>query len=119
MLFKLDFANNTILSCLFFFFLIIDLYLLILAVITQIFNPTAELLIPTRIPTKEGKSEMETHPVTPQTKKVNFQYNSKPTKLFMFFTHQFILVYFFNEIIFCFIYTFQSKFLSDVFFSHD
>ena len=85
MLFNLDFANNTILSCLFFFFLIIDLYLLILAVITQIFNPTAELLIPTRIPTKEAKSEMETHPVTLQTKKINFQYNSKPNKTFYAF----------------------------------
>ena len=48
MLFNLDFANNTILSCFFFlfFFLIIVLYFLILG-----------------IPTKEAKAEMETHPV--------------------------------------------------------
>ena len=54
MLYNLDFPNNTILSCSFFFFLIFDLYFLI-----QI----AELVIPTGIPTKEAKAEMETHPV--------------------------------------------------------
>ena len=63
MLFNLDFANNTIFSCFFFFFLIIDLYFLIPVVITQIFNPFAELVIPIGIPTKEAKVEMETHPV--------------------------------------------------------
>ena len=63
MLFHLDFANNTILSCFFSFFLIIDLYFLIPAVITQIFNPVAELVIPIGIPTKEAKAEIETHPV--------------------------------------------------------
>ena len=64
MLFNLDFANNTILLGFFFFFLIIDLYFLIAAVITQIFNPIAELVIPIGIPTKEAKTEMETLPVT-------------------------------------------------------
>ena len=45
---------------LFFFFLfIIDLYFLILAVITQIFNPNAELVIPITIPTYEAKAEMK------------------------------------------------------------
>ena len=63
MLVNLDFANNIILSCFFFFSLIIDLYSLIPAVIAQILNPVAELVIPTRIPTKEEKAEMETHPV--------------------------------------------------------
>ena len=63
MLFNLDFANKTILSCFFFFFLIIDFYFLIPAVIAQIFNPIAELVIPIGIPTKEAKAEMETHPV--------------------------------------------------------
>ena len=62
-LFNLDFANNNILSSLFFFFLIIDLYFVILAVITQIYNPIAELVIPIGIPAKEVKAEMETHPV--------------------------------------------------------
>ena len=44
-------------------FLIIDLYFLIPAAVTQIFNPTAELVILRGIPAKEAKAEMETHPV--------------------------------------------------------
>ena len=56
MLFNLDFANNTILSCFFFFFLIIDLYFLIPAVILQIFNHIAEATTPIRIPSKEAKA---------------------------------------------------------------
>ena len=56
MLFNLDYLNNTILPCFFFFFLIIDLYFLIPAIIAQIFNPIAELAIPTGIPvTAEAK----------------------------------------------------------------
>ena len=62
MLFNLDFAYNTILSCFFFFFLIIDLYFLIPTVIVQIFNPVVEFVIPI-IPLKEANAEMETHPV--------------------------------------------------------
>ena len=46
MLFNLDFASNTILSCFVFVSLIIDLYFSIPAAIAKIFNPTAELLIP-------------------------------------------------------------------------
>ena len=76
MLFNLDFVYNTSFSCFFFFFLIIDLYFLIPAVITQIFNPIVELAIPVGIPTKEAKAEMETHPV------IVDQYNSKLYKLF-------------------------------------
>ena len=68
MLFNLDFANNTILSCFFFFFLNIDLYFIILAVIAHIFNPIVELAIPIGIPTKEEKAEMETHPVVVEAK---------------------------------------------------
>ena len=52
----------------FFFFLIIDLYFLIPAVIAQIFNAVAELVIPIGIPTKEAKAEMETHPVIVEAK---------------------------------------------------
>ena len=37
------------------------------AVITQICNPIAELVIPIRIPTKETKAEVETHPVNVET----------------------------------------------------
>ena len=63
MWFNLDFANNTILSCYFFFFLIINLYFLIPAVITNIFNPIAELVILIGIPRKEVKAEIEIHEV--------------------------------------------------------
>ena len=63
-LFNLKFAADNILSCFFFFFLITDLYFLIPAVIIQIFNPIAELVIPIRILTRETKADMETHPIT-------------------------------------------------------
>ena len=66
MLPNLDFAKNTILSC--FFFLIIDLYFLIPAVIAQIFNPIAELVIPVVIPIKGAKTEIEIHPVNVEAK---------------------------------------------------
>ena len=46
------------------FFLIIDLYFLISGVITQIFNFTAELQIPTEIPPNKAKAKIEIHPVT-------------------------------------------------------
>ena len=59
MLFNFGLAKNTILSCFLFFFLIIDLYFLIPAVIAQIFNPIVELLIHIRIPTKEAKAEIQ------------------------------------------------------------
>ena len=59
-LFNLGFANDDILSCFFLFFLIIDLYLLILAVTTQNYNPIAELVIPIETLTKEATLEMET-----------------------------------------------------------
>ena len=58
MLFKLDFVNNTILSCFFFFLLIIDLDFLIPAVI---FNRIAKIIIPRGIPNKEAKADIEVH----------------------------------------------------------
>ena len=60
-LFNLDFANDNALLCFFFFFLIIDSYVLIPAVITQIFSPIAEFVVPTGTPTKEAKAEIEAH----------------------------------------------------------
>ena len=48
--------------CFFFLFLIIDLYFLNPAVITQIFNPIVELVVPIGIQTKEAKAEIKTHP---------------------------------------------------------
>ena len=41
-----------------------DLYFWIPAVITQLFDPIAEFVIPIGIATKEAKAEMETHPLT-------------------------------------------------------
>ena len=60
-LFSLVFANNTILSCSFFFFLIINLQFLIAAVTTQIFILTTEIALPTGIPTKEVKAGMKSY----------------------------------------------------------
>ena len=68
MLSNLDFANKTILSLLIFLFLIINLYFLITAIIAQIFNPIAELVIPIGIPIKEAKAEIEIQPVILEAK---------------------------------------------------
>ena len=57
---NLGFTSNTILSCFFFFFVIIDLYYLIPEVIEQIFNPIVELVIPIEIETNEVNAEIET-----------------------------------------------------------
>ena len=46
-----------------FFFLIVDLYVLVRAVFEQIFNPIAKLVIPIGIITKVAKEEMKTYPV--------------------------------------------------------
>ena len=62
--FNLNFTNDKILSCFFFFFLIIDLHLLIPAAITQIFNPISELVIPIGVLTKEAKAKREVRSVT-------------------------------------------------------
>ena len=67
MLFNLDFANNATLSC-FFFFSVIDLWFLFPAAILKIFNPIAELIIPTGIPIKEEKAEVEIHSVIVEAK---------------------------------------------------
>ena len=45
-----------------------DLYFLIPAVLTQIFNPITELINPIGIPTRESKAEMEMHPATAEIK---------------------------------------------------
>ena len=68
MLFNLDFASNTILSCFFFFLVNIGLYFLYHAGIIQNFNPTAEFVIPLGIPTKEAKVETEKNPLTIEIK---------------------------------------------------
>ena len=71
--FNLVFASNTILSCFFLFFLIIDLYFLIPGVIfkvipAHIFNPTAELVIFTGILAHEANAGIETQPLTAKAK---------------------------------------------------
>ena len=63
MLFNLDFANSTILSRFFFFFLIIDLYFLILGAISQVLNPYAQFVILIEMSIKKVKPEVEIHPV--------------------------------------------------------
>ena len=65
--FNFDFPNNTILPYFFFFFFIINLYLLIPAAISQIFIPTAELVIQTGRQTNEANAEIETEPVIVET----------------------------------------------------
>ena len=68
MIFNFDFAINSMLSRFFFFFLIIDLYILNPAALAKILNPIAELAIPTGIPSKEAKAEIEIHTVTAEAK---------------------------------------------------
>ena len=65
---NLDFADNTTLSCFFFFFLIIDWYFWIPAVYEQMFNPITELIIPIGTPNKEAKGETEIHPLIVESK---------------------------------------------------
>ena len=72
----------------------IDLYFLISAVITQIFNTIAELVIFTGILTKETKTEMEAQTIiklknqNQEIKKLKYasdQYNSRLPTFFCFF----------------------------------
>ena len=45
------------------------------AVAAQISNPNVELVIPTGIPTKQAKAEMETYSVNVETRIVSVQYH--------------------------------------------
>ena len=85
MLFNSDFADNTILSCFYPFFVIIDLYFLTVALIKQIFNTIAKLETLIGISTKEAKAEIETHPVIVEIAIRDFQRNSKLYKPFLCF----------------------------------
>ena len=61
-------------------------YRLFLHIITEVFNTTAELVIPTGIPTKEAETEMETHPLIVEIKISEWSvYNSKLYKHFYAF----------------------------------
>ena len=66
-LFNLNFAKNTI-FCDFSLFLIIYLYFLLPAFIAHIFNPTAELVIPIGMPSKEAKAEIQIHSIIVENK---------------------------------------------------
>ena len=59
---------NTILSCFVLFLLIIDLYFLTSAVIVQIRNPIAELVLPMGIINKKAKGEIEIHLIMAEAK---------------------------------------------------
>ena len=82
--FNLVFTRNIILSCFLCFYLLIDLYFLIPAVIARVFIPIA-------------KVEIETHPGTEKGR----------TNFFKLLTNHLNLLYFFNENFLCFIYVFN------------
>ena len=85
MLFNLGVANNTILSFLFYRFLNYWLMFLFPAAIEQIFNPISELVIPTGIPNKEAKAEIEIYPVIAEVKIRKCSYNLELCKPFCTF----------------------------------
>ena len=84
-LFNINLANNTILSYLYFFYLIIDLYFLILAAIAHIFNRIAKLAVLIGIPSKEAKAEIEIYPVIGKDKIKVVQYDLELYKPFYAF----------------------------------
>ena len=57
--FNLNFLDDTILSCFFFFFFMIGLYFLSPAVIAQIFIATSEIITPTGAATNEANAEIK------------------------------------------------------------
>ena len=61
-------TKNTILSCFVLFLLIIDLYFLTSAVIAQIRNLIAELVLPMGIINKKAKGEIEIHLIMAEAK---------------------------------------------------
>ena len=68
-----------------FFFLIIDLYFLFDAAIAQIFNPTAELVVPIGIQSKETKAGIEIHSVIVEAKIRNFSAKFRVVQTFLHF----------------------------------
>ena len=102
------------------FFLIFDLYFLIPAAIAQIYNPIAEHVILIGIPIKEEKTKFEIHTVVIEAKigKCSIYFRVAQTFLCFLLINSIHFALFLQKIISCFIYIFQSKFLTDVFFSH-
>ena len=69
MLLNLAFANNTTLS--YFFFLFLNYWLIIFdscSYCISLINPIAELVVPTGVPIKEVKAEIEIHSVIVEAK---------------------------------------------------
>ena len=54
-------------------------------VISQVFNPIVELVIPIGIPTKKAKEEMEAHLITVEAMIRSVQYNLELYKIFCAF----------------------------------
>ena len=96
--------------------LIIDSYVLIPAVVAQVFNPIAELVISAGISTKSRNGYTSSN-CKSANKKIFIIIQSR-TNLSVLLTHQFILLCFLNKIISCFSYVFQCTFLTYIFFSH-
>ena len=69
--FNLVFPKNKILLSFFSFSLMIDLHFSIPALSAQIFNPIAELAIPTETSVNEANPEIETHQWTAERKQKN------------------------------------------------
>ena len=67
LVFQISFSDTNISSFAFFFF-IIGLYFLIPEMIVQMFNPTAEIVIPRETQINGGNAEIEMPQVTVETK---------------------------------------------------
>ena len=67
-IFNLSFLNSTILSCFFFFLLMVDLYFLIPEMFAQMFYPTTELVIQTETQINGVNTETETQSVTTEAR---------------------------------------------------
>ena len=118
MLFNLDFATNTVLSCFPLFFLFIDLCFLIPVFITQIFNAIGELVIAIGFPTKEAKAEMETSSNCRNYNKKVFSLIQNFTSFYAFYSLiHFDLFLQLNNLLFRLF--FQFKFFIHFFLRHD
>ena len=90
MVLNLILTNNNILSCFCFLILITDLYFLIHAAITRIFNHTEALPVPTGIPINKVKVEIKTHHVSAETKISNVVQCNTSFLLFLLINSLFI-----------------------------
>ena len=68
MLVNLVIANNAIISYPFFLFHNYWIIIFNWLIIAEIFSSNTQLVIPTRIPNRNAKAEIETHPLIPEAK---------------------------------------------------